>query len=256
MLYVSDVKDDGSIIVLKDTDSEDYERKFTEDDFFEEFYVDGDAGDLYDMREDVFGACFRGEDALFVIPQTKEDALRSNSIREKIKLDKVRRKLIGLDYNFIVRPVTNDIVVLFDVGGEVKSGFKIPKYVTCLGSFFMGEVTYYDEHLVIPDTVKYVAPYAFGELYELRSLKFEGNLKYLGGHILEYCNSEILEKVYLPSDIEVIDEQAFNLDMFRLTDLKNLPLKFIVPRSLYEKHMKVFSHIEIYNPGTICLEII
>lgn len=256
MLYVSDVKDDGAIIVLKDTDSESYVREFTEDDFFEEFYVEVDDVAPYDMIEDIFGACFIGEDEIFAIPQTKEDVLRSNSIREKIKLDKARRRLIGLDYNFVVRPVTNDIVVLFDVGDAISEDFKIPKYVTCLGSYYRGWETDYTEHLVIPDTVKYIAPYAFGELCELRSIKFEGSLKYLGKSILEYCNSVDLGEVYLPNDIEVIDDRAFELDMFNIENLKNKPLKFITPKSLYEKHRKAFSAIEAYNPRCVRIEIV
>lgn len=257
MLYVSDVKEEeGLLITVRGTNSEDYEMKFSEDEFLEKFYADGDFDvNNYNMTEDVFGACFDDDLNVIAIPQTREDTLRADSIRRQIKIDKARRRLLGKGADFKVRPVTNDIVVLFDTFG-VEKDFKIPSYVTCLGSYFADSDLNSIEHLVIPDNVKYIADNAFGELENLKTIQFTGNLKYLGASIIGNCFSYDLEEVYLPDDIEVIDDDAFKRpDALDMMWASNTIMRIVVHRALYEKHKKAFSLVESYKDDNYKLEI-
>lgn len=113
------------------------------------------------------------------------------------------------------------------------------------------------ENLVIPNTVKYVAQNAFAGLNNLRTVRFMGDLKYLGASIFELCYSPYLKEIYLPNNIENLNDSAFTLDMYTIEeDLEDKPLKFITPRTLYEKHKKAFSNIEIFNSKDVYLEIV
>lgn len=239
---------------MSDTDSDKVIKYASVMDFRDDFHSKPNDNGFY-MVQEVFGACISEDDSVFVIPQTKEDVLRAEPIRMEIKRDKAKARLLGQSYSLCVRPVANDIVLLSEVHGDLRN-FKIPHYVTCLGSYFAyrDSVTMYITDFTIPKNIKYLARECFGGMSGLQTIRFEGNLGYLGSQLFGGCGAQDLREVYLPDSIDIIEEDAFNGQFSILFGSHVKQVKLIVPKNLYAKHKDVFSQGNISSKFEIVID--
>lgn len=257
MRYISCFEAYSNKVVVRDSENPAFNQDLTVQGFCSEYCLDC----KFKEGKYVVGTYFNSMGEVSFTPQTLKDIEKIRGIEKQIRQDRARRKMLNKPYDFKVQIVSSDIVVLTSVGKSANQDFVIPKYITCLGSVFAGDLI--ESHdfgllsrgdynmlreLVVPEHIKYISYKAFSGFDNLERIEFKGSLKHIDRNIFYGCDLTSLQQVILPSEVESISLDAFTLspeDSFSYLPIK--PFTLVVPRELSDRHQEVFNNTELLN---------